>query len=104
GKARPALKASDFQAVERDFAFIVDGKVTAADITRAVNAAEKQLIQAVEIFDVYSGKGLEEGQKSVAVKVTLQATDRTLTEADITGVSSAIVAGAAKAFGGRLRQ
>lgn len=103
-KAKPALKTSDFQAVERDFAFIVDAKVTAAEIGKALGLADKQLITGIEIFDVYSGKGLDEGKKSVAVKVTLQAGDRTLTEADITGVSSAIVASAAKAFGGQLRQ
>lgn len=104
GKARPSLKISDFQAVERDFAFVVDEKVTAAEISKAINAAEKQLITSVEIFDVYAGKGLDAGKKSVAVKVTLQAGDRTLSEADINAVSSAIVASAAKHFGGQLRQ
>ncbi len=103
-KAKPALKISDFQAVERDFAFVVEAKVSAAEITRAINAAEKQLITGVEIFDVYSGKGLDEGKKSVAVKVTLQAGDRTLSEADISAVSAAIIASAAKHFGGALRQ
>lgn len=102
-KAKPALKVSDFQAVERDFAFTVDAKVTAAEISRALASADKQLITGIEIFDVYSGKGVDEGKKSVAVKVVLQAGDRTLTEADISGVSSAIVAAAAKHFSGVLR-
>jgi phenylalanyl-tRNA synthetase beta chain len=103
-KSRPALKVSDFQAVERDFAFIVEDRVTAADIIAAVNKAEKQLITDVRIFDVYSGKGVDAGKKSVAVKVTLQAVDRTLSETDITTVSTAIVTAAGKAFGGTLRQ
>lgn len=104
GKARSALKVSDFQAVERDFAFIVAESISAADVVKAINAAEKQLITAIEIFDVYSGTGVEAGKKSVAVKVTLQAADRTLSEADINAVSAAIVAAASKAFGGQLRQ
>lgn len=103
-KTRTALKASDFQAVERDFAFTVDDKVPAQEIIAAIAKAEKQLITDVRIFDVYTGKGVDEGKKSVAVKVTLQAADRTLSDADITAVSNAITAAAGKAFGGSLRQ
>jgi phenylalanyl-tRNA synthetase beta chain len=103
GKARAALKLSDYQAVERDFAFIVDEKITAADIVKAINTAEKNLITDVAIFDVYAGKGVEAGKKSVAVKVTLQSFERTLTEDDIAAVSRAILAAAGK-FGGVLRQ
>ncbi len=104
GKAKVAFKPSDFQAVERDFAFTVDKEITAADIVKTINAADKQLVTGVEIFDVYTGKGVDTGRKSVAVKVTLQAHDRTLSEQDITAVSQAIVAAAAKGFGGQLRQ
>ena len=103
GKARASLRLSDYQAVERDFAFIVDEKVTAGDITKAINAADKNLITDVAIFDVYAGKGVEPGKKSVAVKVTLQSFERTLNEDDIAKTSGAIVMAAAK-FGGVLRQ
>ncbi len=104
GKARASLKLSDYQAVERDFAFVVDEAVTAADITKAIAQAEKQLITSIELFDVYAGKGVEAGKKSVAVKVTLQSFERTLSEQDITTVSQSIVSAAAKSFGGTLRQ
>lgn len=104
GKAKTALKLSEFQAVERDFAFIVEDKITAADITKALAQADKNLVTGIEIFDVYAGKGVDDGKKSVAVKVTLQAMDRTLSDADITTVSNAIVAAAQKGFGGQLRQ
>lgn len=104
GTAKPQLKISDYQAVERDFAFIVDDSVTAAVIEKEINKAEKNLITSVEIFDVYSGKGVDTGKKSVAVKVTLQSFERTLTDADITAVSSAILVAAGKGFGGILRQ
>lgn len=88
---RKALKTSDFQSVTRDFAFVVDQSVAAAELVRHVNAAEKQLLRDVTIFDVYQGKGIEAGKKSIALTVTLQADDRTLTDAEIESVSSAIV-------------
>ena len=104
GKSRPVLKFSDFQAVERDFAFVVDAGVTAAQILKVIAQADKALITDTQLFDVYTGTGLPDGKKSVAVKVTLQSFERTLTEADITAVSNAIVDAAAKGFGGLLRQ
>ncbi len=103
GTAKPQLKISDYQAVERDFAFIVDDSVTAATIEKEVGKADKNLITNVEIFDVYSGKGVDAGKKSVAVKVTLQSYERTLSEADITAVTNAVIAAASKGFGGILR-
>lgn len=103
GTARPALKTSDFQAAERDFAFVVDEKITAAEILKTLAAAHKELITDIALFDVYTGAGLPAGKKSVAVKVTLQSFERTLAEADIAAVSQSIV-DAAKSFGGSLRQ
>lgn len=103
GKAKSILKLSDFQAVERDFAFVVDSAVTAAQIVKTLAGADKNLITDITIFDVYSGKGVPDGKKSVAVKVTLQAADRTLSEPDIAAVSKAIVDAAAKGFAGALR-
>jgi phenylalanyl-tRNA synthetase beta chain len=102
GSARPALVVSNFQAVERDFAFVADERLQAADVVKAVESAEKQLIQSVNVFDVYAGKGMEPGKKSVAIAVTLQATDRTLTDQEIEAVSQKIIA-AAKGIGLTLR-
>lgn len=97
GAKRKALAVSDYQPVVRDFAFVVDAALPAADLIVAVNKAEKTLLREVTIFDVYQGKGVEEGKKSVALTVTLQAADRTLTEAEIDTVGQAIIASAAKA-------
>lgn len=91
---RKALTVSDFQPVVRDFAFVVDATVLSSFLIAAINKAEKQLIRDVAIFDVYQGKGMAEGKKSIAVTVTLQADDRTLTDAEIEKVSQAIVTGA----------
>ena len=104
GKAKPSLKLSDFQVVERDFAFTVAETVSAAEIIKSLSQADKQLITGVEIFDVYTGNGVESGKKSVAVKIMLQSFERTLSEQDIAAVSNAIIDAAKKDFGGQLRQ
>ena len=101
-KAKKALTLSDLMPVHRDFAFIVDEAVKSVDILRAAKGADKQLITGVSLFDVYRGKGVDEGQKSLAIDVTLTPKDATLTDADIEAVSSKIVEKVMKA-GGRLR-
>jgi phenylalanyl-tRNA synthetase beta chain len=90
-------------AVERDFAFIVDAAVSADSVVKAARAAERQLIERVEVFDLYEGKGVPEGKKSLAVAVKLQPKERTLTDAEIDGVAQKIVNAVAKATGGVLR-
>jgi phenylalanyl-tRNA synthetase beta chain len=101
--ARPPLAASQFQAVTRDFAFVVAGDVPADRIVRAAKAADKALIDSVSVFDVFTGAAIGEGRKSVAIEVTLQPRDRTLTDAEIDKASAAIVAAVTKATGGELR-
>ncbi len=93
---RKPLSTSDFQAVTRDFAFVLDGGVAAADLLKAVSSAEKTLLKDVTIFDVYQGKNVAEGKKSIALTITLQAADRTLTDAEIEAVAQAIIASAMK--------
>jgi len=102
-KARPLLKASPFQAVERDFAFIVDAPVAADAVVRAAKSADKVLITEARIFDLYEGAGVGDGKKSLAVTVTLQPTERTLTDEDIEAVGAKVVAAVTKATGGVLR-
>jgi phenylalanyl-tRNA synthetase beta chain len=103
GKAQSALVVSNFQAVERDFAFVGNERIAASDIIAAIEKTEKQLIQSVNVFDIYTGKGVEPGQKSIAISVTLQALDRTLTEQEIEAVAQKIIA-AALGLGLKLRQ
>jgi phenylalanyl-tRNA synthetase beta chain len=103
-RARPPLRASSFPPVDRDFAFVVDEEVTAEALLVAIRAADKVLIREVSLFDVYTGPGLEDGKKSLAVAVRLQAQDHTLSEAEIEATAKKIVAGASKATGAVLRQ
>jgi len=101
---RPLLQASSYQPVERDFAFVVAADVPAEKLIRAVKGADKALIQAVSLFDVFEGGSLGAGRKSLAVSVTLQAMDRTLTEQEIAAVSEKIVAAVIKVTGAELRR
>jgi phenylalanyl-tRNA synthetase beta chain len=103
GTARPALNASSFQSVERDFAFLLDDDVKAEAIIKAARSADRALITDVTIFDLYAGKGIEEGKKSLAFSITLQPTKATLTEEEIDAVSKKVVEAVQKATGGSLR-
>lgn len=103
GPARPSLKLSPFQPVDRDFAFIVDTDITAESLLRAARGADKALIDDVVLFDSYQGKGVPEGKKSLAVTVTLQPIDATLTDEQIEAVSARIIAAAEKQTGATLR-
>ncbi len=82
---------------------MVDADIAAAQVLRAAKAADKALITGVELFDVYAGKGIEDGKKSLAIAVTLQPTDKTMTDAEIDAVAKKIVAQVNKATGGVLR-
>ena len=101
-KKQPDLP--DLQPVHRDFAFLVNSDVPADDLRRAVQAADPRLIADVQIFDVYEGEKLEPGQKSLALAVTLQPRDGSLTEADLDKLSRAVQESAASKTGARLRQ
>jgi phenylalanyl-tRNA synthetase beta chain len=100
---KPALDASDLQAVARDFAFLLDADIAAADVVRAAQSAERALIADVGVFDVFTGQGVPQGKKSLAIEVTLQPRDKTLTDAEIDAVAAKIVAAVQKATGGELR-
>lgn len=100
---RPALDISDLQAVERDFAFVVDAEVEALTLVNAAAGADKALIEEVRVFDQFIGGSLGEGKKSIAITVRLQPSDKTLKEKDIEAVASKIVEKVSKATGGALR-
>ena len=103
GAARPALDLSPFQPVERDFAFVIGDDVAADKVIRAARGADRKLITDIRVFDVFTGKALGEGRKSVAINVTLQPRQATLTEAEIDAVADKLVAAVTKATGGTLR-
>jgi phenylalanyl-tRNA synthetase beta chain len=103
-RTKPALELSPFQPVSRDFAFVMDRGVSAASILKAARGADKALIRQVDIFDVFEGVHVGEGKKSVAIEVTLQPKDKTLTDEEIDKVSAAVVTAVTKTTGGELRK
>ena len=102
-KTKPALELSPLMPLRRDFAFVVAADVPAGEVVRPIIGADKQLIADARVFDVYQGPGVPDGSKSVAVEVTVQPRDKTLTEAEIDALSAKIVAAAEKAVGAKLR-
>ncbi len=102
-KAKPRLDLSDFMPLQRDFAFIADQAVEAGDIVRAAQGADRALIADVGVFDVYAGPGVAPGQKSVAVAVTIQPREKTLTDAEIDALMTKIVSEVGRKTGATLR-
>jgi phenylalanyl-tRNA synthetase beta chain len=102
-RAKPVLELSAFQPVMRDFAFMVDRAVKAADLVRAAQSADRALIAGVTVFDVYEGKGIEPGRKSIAIAVTIQPRAKTLTDDEIDALGKKVVAEVSKRTGGVLR-
>jgi phenylalanyl-tRNA synthetase beta chain len=102
-RAKPLLVLSPLQPIERDFAFLVDRGVKAGDIVRAAQSADRKLVEAVTVFDIYEGEGIEAGKKSIAIAVTLQPREKTMTDEEIEAVARKIVAEVTKRTGGALR-
>ncbi|MFL4997292.1 MAG: phenylalanine--tRNA ligase subunit beta, partial [Microvirga sp.] len=102
-KMKPKLNLPDFQPLTRDFAFVVGRDVAAGDIVKAAQGAERQLIVGVDVFDIYEGTGIDPHKKSIAIAVTLQPTEKTLTDVEIEAVSAKIVGEVSKKTGAVLR-
>jgi phenylalanyl-tRNA synthetase beta chain len=102
-RAKAMLELSPFQPVARDFAFVVAAAVKAADVVRAAQNVDRKLITDVTVFDVYEGKGIDPGKKSIAVAVTMQPREKTMTDAEIDALGARIVAEVGKRTGGVLR-
>ena len=100
---RAMLRLSALQPVERDFAFVVDVSIPAADVARAAATADKKLISGARVFDLFEGKSVGEGKKSLAVEITLQPVEKTLTDEEIEAIGKKIVIAVEKATGGVLR-
>jgi len=104
GRAKAPFAQSDLLPVRRDFAFVLDQAVNAGDVVKAALGADKALIAAVSVFDVFEGGALAaEGKKSVAIEVTLQPASETLTDKDIEAISQKVIAEVKKSTGGEIR-
>lgn len=102
-RTKPALELSPFQAVKRDFAFVVDKTVEAGAILKAASSADRKLVTGVNVFDIFEGASVGEGKKSVAIEVVIQPAERTLTDEDFEALTGKIIANVTKNTGGVLR-
>ena len=102
-RTKPALELSPFQAVKRDFAFVVDKSVEAGAVIRAAAGADRKLITGVNVFDIFEGASLGDGKKSIAIEVQIQPAERTLTDEDFEALTQKIIANVTKTTGGVLR-
>jgi len=102
-RTKPRLDLSAFQAVKRDFAFVVDRTVEAGSLVRAAAAADRKLVTGVSVFDVFEGASIGEGKKSIAIEVAIQPVERTLTDEDFEALAGRIVENVKKQTGGVLR-
>ncbi|MER9226868.1 phenylalanine--tRNA ligase subunit beta [Mesorhizobium sp. M0664] len=102
-RTKPRLDLSAFQAVKRDFAFVVDKAVEAGTLVRAALAADRKLISGVSVFDVFEGAALGAAKKSIAIEVSIQPVEKTLTDEDFEALAKRIVENVGKQTGGVLR-
>ncbi len=102
-RSKGVLTVSPLQPVKRDFAFIMDKTVEATLVLRAANGADKKLISDVKIFDLFEGASIGEDKKSLAIEVTLQPMDKSLTDDEIEAISNKVIENIGKTVGGVLR-
>lgn len=102
-RTKPRLDLSPFQRVTRDFAFVVDRSVEAGALTKAALAADRKLVSAVSVFDVFEGAAIGPDKKSIAIEVSIQPVDKTLTDEDFEALAGKIVENVRKQTGGVLR-
>ncbi|MGY4395142.1 phenylalanyl-tRNA synthetase beta chain [Sphingomonas sp. UYAg733] len=102
GFMRPAYAPPALQAVTRDFAFLVPADLAADSLVRAIRGADKAAITSARLFDVFTGAGVEEGRKSLAVEITLQPSAKSFTDEELKAIADKVVAAAAK-LGASLR-
>lgn len=102
GFIRSVFAPPSLQAVTRDFAFLVATDVASGDLVRAIKGCDKDNIVSVRLFDLFAGQGVAEGQKSLAVEVTMQPLEKSYGDEELKAISDRVIAAAAK-LGGVLR-
>ena len=101
--SRKAYQTNDFPIVERDFAFVVDKNLMVGELTKSIQAIDKNLVKEVNIFDIFSGNNIEEGKKSVALRIKIQSSEKTLNSEEIENFSAKIIENLATKFQAKLR-
>ena len=94
---------SDYQKSERDFAFVVNKNVNAQDLINAVSSVDQNLVSNIKVFDVYEGNNIPENQKSIAISVTIQSSEKTLNDNDLERINKSIIDTVENKTGAKIR-
>jgi phenylalanyl-tRNA synthetase beta chain len=97
------FEVSDYQKSERDFAFVVDKEVKAQDLINAISSVDQKLISNIKVFDVYEGENIPENQKSIAISVTIQSSEKTLNDSDLENINNSIIKTVENKTGAKIR-
>ena len=97
------FQVSDYQKSERDFAFIVNKEIKAQDLINAVSSVDQKLISNIKVFDVYEGENIPENQKSIAISVTIQSSEKTLNDNDLENINNSIIKTVENKTGAKIR-
>ena len=97
------FNVSDYQKSERDFAFIINKDVNAQDLINAIASVDQNLISNIRVFDVYEGDNIPKNQKSIAISVTIQSTEKTLNDNDLENINKSIIEAVENKTGAKIR-
>ncbi len=100
---KPKFTFSDFQKSERDFAFLVDKNIKAQDLINAISSVDKNLISNIKVFDIYEGENIPKNQKSIAISVTIQSSEKTLNDKDLENINNSIIETVENKTGAKIR-
>ncbi len=96
-------KYSDYQKSERDFAFVLDKNFKVQDLIQVISELDKNLIKSIKVFDIYEGENIPENKKSIALNVTIQSFDKTLTDQDLDKINKLIISTVENKTGAKIR-
>ena len=96
-------KYSDYQKSERDFAFVLNKNFQVQELIEIISNIDKDLIKTVKVFDVYEGENIPEGQKSIALNVIIQSSEKTLKEEDLDRINQLIISTVEEKTGAKIR-
>ena len=96
-------KYSDYQKSERDFAFVINKDFKVQDLVKIISEVDKNLIKSVKVFDVYEGENIPDNQKSIAISITIQSSEKTLNDKDLEKINNSIIEAVENKTGAKIR-
>ena len=94
---------SDYQKSERDFAFVIDKNLSSQELIKTISSISKNLISNIRIFDVYEGENIPKDKKSIAINITIQSNEKTLSDVDLENINKLIIETVENKTGAKIR-